>query len=120
MNLEVGKIILKNKDDKIQEKDKFYAGVTFDHSYISEGVHEWIIRRWNTFFISASSIIAMLLSFGLGKLLNISISCFWLLIIAPLIILLSLHSFFSWKHVMGMIEFQTRVYVKKDELIDEE
>lgn len=106
---EIGKIILKDENDSIKKKDRLYAGIIFDHGFIPKNVHQWIIRRWNAFFISSSSTLALLSSLVIGRLLNISISYNWLLVTVSLMIIFITQSCFSWKETMKMIEFMIRI-----------
>jgi hypothetical protein len=110
---QIGKLILNHPGDRINAKDRFYAGVTFDHQFILPGVHQWIVRRWNSFYISSTAIVALVLSCVLGHwLLGIRLTCAWIIFIFFFSILLSIQSYLSWKETMQMIEFQARV--KKD------
>jgi hypothetical protein len=39
-----------------------YATATFDHELLPEGIHTWLMRRWNTFNVAFSSAIAIFIS----------------------------------------------------------
>ena len=108
----IGNLIL--KEGTISKEERMYAGIVFDHSYIPENVHRWIIRRWNAFFIASSSTIALILSLIIGLfVIGISFSWSWLLTVIGLGILFIVQGYSSWIETMRMIEFLTRV--KKDE-----
>jgi len=111
----IGKLILKSKDDKIKKEDRMYAGVVFDHSYISENIHLWIVRRWNAFFIASSSIVGLILSLLVGHLLGVAFTCGWVLTVIGSIILFTIQGWSSWIETMRMIVFMTRV--KKNDRI---
>jgi hypothetical protein len=108
----IGSLILKSKNDTIRKKDRMYAGIVFDHSYIAENIHRWIIRRWNAFFIASSSTVALGLSLFLGHLLGISFTSTWVWTIIGLVILFILQGYSSWVETMRMIVFLTRVKSK--------
>jgi hypothetical protein len=107
---EIEKLILKKEDDKLKVEDRFYAGVTFDHNFISHGVHQWIVRRWNSFYISSTSVVALILSIIVGNLiLNVHVTISWVVFVMTFSTLLTLQGFLSWKETMRMIEFQVRI-----------
>jgi hypothetical protein len=43
-------------------REMLYAVATFDHEIIPKSIHEWLLRRWNTFNTSISSITALILA----------------------------------------------------------
>jgi len=104
----IGKIILTNDNDLINENDRLYAGIVFDHGFLPKNIHQWIVRRWNSFFISTSSTIAIITSLFIGYFLNISLSFNWLLVAILFIIIFILQSRSSWKETMKMLEFMIR------------
>ena len=111
---EIGEKILDKKTDKIKEEDRMYAGVVYDHSFIAENIHRWIIRRWNAFFIASSSTVALVLSLVIGHcVMGISFTCGWVLTVIGLVCLFVLQGYSSWIETMRMIVFMTRV--KKDD-----
>ncbi len=113
----IGKLILRNKKDKVHKKDRMFAVVVFDHSYIHENVHRWIARRWNAFLIASSSVIGLVSSLIVGNLLNVNLGCSWIIPVIILIVLFILQGYSSWIETMRMIEFMTRV--KKDNTPEE-
>jgi hypothetical protein len=97
-----------------------YATATFDHELLSEGIHKWLSRRWNSFNVAFNSALALLIS-----LLIVPIRILYLWSFEPIhgwgcrqwwwagtnvfsIFLLSTAAVTSWKETMGMIEFQSR------------
>lgn len=69
---EIGKLIFKNKSDIVEKKERMYAAVVFDHSYINDRIHGWIVRRWNSFMIASFSVIGLLGSLVFGPPLGFS------------------------------------------------
>ena len=87
----------------------FYIAVTFDHKYLREnheGVHAWLIRRWNGFNASFSSVIALELSLRCGERLIIGIADVWSDLVTVLMIVLSAHAVLSWWETGKMIRYQ--------------
>ena len=114
---EIGGLILAKKDGSISKKDRLYAGVVFDHGYISENIHRWIIRRWNAFFISSSSTLALFISLFVGNLIEITLSWTWVFTVLGFGIIFILQARFSWLETMRMIEFMIRVKNNENESI---
>ncbi|HMK18051.1 MAG TPA: hypothetical protein VK492_07630 [Chitinophagaceae bacterium] len=106
----IGNIILNEKDKPLKREDTLYAVCTFDHGFISPGVHQWIVRRWNAFFISLSSTVAIFSSFLVGLFfVNLKFHWLWLTASFVFILILGWLASTSWYETMRMIEFQTRV-----------
>jgi hypothetical protein len=113
-------IILKEEGKPVDKMDRLYAVSTFDHGFISSGVHQWIVRRWNAFFISSSSAVAIFFSFIIGRFcLNIDFNWVWLLVSLIFFSMLAWLASTSWYEVMRMIEFQTRVKEKEKSKVEE-
>ncbi len=104
----IGKLILKDSD-RIEKEDRLYASVTFDHAIVPKAVHDWIARRWNSFFVSSNSTTALIMSLALAPVLNIDMTCGWVLITLLFIIIFGYLSYLAWRQTMRMIEFQIRV-----------
>jgi hypothetical protein len=97
-----------------------YAAVTFDHELLPEGVHKWLLRRWNSFNVAFSSAFALLMSLlivPLRILYTWSLNpirgwsrgeSWWAATNIFLIILVFNAARMSWRETMGMIEFQSR------------
>jgi hypothetical protein len=47
----------------------WYLQAAFDHGFIDKGSHEWILRSWSGFFVSADSGFGLILAFFVGALL---------------------------------------------------
>lgn len=110
---QIGDLILDKKDDSITKEERFYAGVVFDHNFIAENIHRWIIRRWNAFFISSSSTIALFLSLLVGYLLKVTFTYSWILTILSFAIIFIIQACFSYIETMRMIEFMIKVKNKE-------
>ena len=106
---DIGKLILKKGKKLVTTKDKHYAGIVFDHGFISKNIHQWMVRRWNAFIISSSSTLALISSLIIGHWLNIYISCYWLLVVIPLTLIFITNACYSWKDSMDMVEFMTKI-----------
>lgn len=84
-----------------------YLVATFDHVILPNRIHEWLLRRWNSFNTSMNSVVALLLSIIPIKLFDIELSCIWWLVISIIGILLLINGIISWIETMGMFEFQS-------------
>lgn len=66
---------------KIDPEQELSAVVMFDFVVLQksyEGVHLWLVRRWNAFSIGATSVVGLLLSFVIGnQVLSISFEWRW-------------------------------------------
>ena len=109
---EIGKAILDN-GEKIEDKEKLYAFVTFDHKFISAYIHEWIQRRWSSFHTSANAVTSLVLSAFIGPAININLSTCWLDILCFLTIMYFYHAYKSRKETIEMINFQTKIKQKE-------
>jgi hypothetical protein len=104
--------------DTDQAKDKkltLYVAATFDHELLAPGVHTWLLRRWNSFNVSAHSIVALLLAhivfapiFSIPQVRN------WWESTAALVAVLFINAFCAWRETMNMIEFQSHRKQKGD------
>jgi len=87
----------------------FYAAVAFDHGILqtkNEGVYHWMVRRWNAFSLSVTSISGLMLSLIVGWIFHIAISWQWLSTVAVLLTLFAINAFFAWNDTMRMLAFQ--------------
>lgn len=84
-----------------------YAATTFDHELLSEGVHMWLLRRWNSFNVAASSIVALSLALLFAPVFSIGRGCGWWLSTFIVAGILLVTAYKAWREVMGMIEFQS-------------
>ena len=101
-----------------ERASELYAVVTFDHELLSKGVHEWLLRRWSTFNVSAHSIMALLLAHVAGGLLGVNQGIEWWRWFLPipgtwwattlvLWVVLMFMARASWRETKGMIDFQS-------------
>ena len=105
---------------KEDRRSLLYAAVTFDHELLPEGVHKWLLRRWNSFNVAFNSAIAIAISFvaiplrwlypcSQSQLCYWSIGkMWWLATNIALLCLLSFAAWFAHDETMGMVEFQSR------------
>jgi hypothetical protein len=90
------------------ERLTLYAATTFDHEILDDGIHQWLLRRWNSFNVAAHSIVALLLAqLVFGPIFSIPQSWKWYLSTAVLLVLLLIQASHAWHEVMKMIEFQS-------------
>ncbi len=88
--------------------DELYITVAFDHGVLrtlNDGIHNWIVRRWNAFSISATSVTAFAVSLLLGGCLGISM-CWWYGVVVVLAIMFSISAILAWRDTMRMLTFQ--------------
>ncbi len=91
----------------LDRRQRFCSAVTFDHELISKGVHQWLIRRWSAFHVSANSVVALILAPIAGSHLNISVGCDWGWTTAIICIILLINAILAWRETMNMIDFQS-------------
>lgn len=99
-------LILKSKEEK------HLAAIIFDHGFVVKDVHHWIVRRWNAFFISASSIAAIISSLIIGWCLFI-LSLSWIIVCLVFILIFAVQCIYSWKDTMKMLDLMTKVDKEK-------
>jgi len=90
-------------------RQELSAGVAFDHDFLrktNNGVHLWLVRRWNAFSIAATSFWALVFSFPIGHAVGIPMEQVWWLppaaIFAAILVVVS---FWAWRDTMNMLEF---------------
>jgi hypothetical protein len=101
-------------------KFEYYASASFDHGIIAQtepGVHEWIMRYWSGYLMSAHSAVALLLAHLAALILNfhpsfasrhhIAQSYSWWMTTLVLVGLLILNAVLAWFRCTQMIEFQS-------------
>ena len=91
----------------MDKRQTIYAGFTFDHELLNPGVHKWIVRRWNAFYVAANSIVALLLAHDFAPFLSIPQTCKWWASTAILASMLFVQALCTWRETMRMIEFQS-------------
>ncbi|MCH7536111.1 MAG: hypothetical protein IH948_10305, partial [Bacteroidetes bacterium] len=84
-----------------------YPVATFDHAIIPEGVHRWLVRRWNSFNIAANSVVALLGSMIIVAVSDISFTIWWTVSIGVAMFVMFLVGRLSYFQTMHMIEFQS-------------
>lgn len=87
--------------------NELYSGVTFDHEILHDGIHDWLVRRWNAFNISVNSCTAVVLAHLVGFALAIPLTRWWVGTTACLFGLFVFIAFVSWRETMGMVDFQS-------------
>jgi hypothetical protein len=96
-------------------KLSLYAGTTFDHELLSDGVHTWLLRRWNSFNVAVNSIVALFLAHLVGYVFSLPQTCRWWITTVVAAILLGMFALKAWREVMAMIDFQSYREQKKGE-----
>jgi hypothetical protein len=89
--------------------NEIYLGVTFDHGILQtrqNGVHRWIVRRWNAFSINCTSITALLLSIIFVWFAGIQFSAWWYVPVLVAVFMFCWTAFWAWRDTMGMLDFQ--------------
>jgi hypothetical protein len=86
----------------------FFASTAFDHALLEPKIHEWLIRRWNSFNVSTSSITALIVSLPLSCALHIPVLKWgmwrWWSLVLFLVAILVWRSAESWREVKGMFD----------------
>ncbi len=101
----------KIKNEDIPTINEFALASHFLHSEFDKTLYDWTIRRWVGFQTSASSALAILLSFFAGLyFFSISLSWVWCSLVAIVFISFLHVAYKSWKETMDMIE--TEAYIK--------
>jgi hypothetical protein len=88
---------------------ELFAGVAFDHGILRntyEGVHLWLIRRWNAFNIAATSLFGLVFSFPVGYfVIRIPVEAVWYVPVGIFLVILAFMMFWSWRDTMNMANF---------------
>lgn len=87
-------------------KATLYAVATFDHELLAPGTHGWIVRRWNAFYVSTNSCVALLLAHALAVPVCVAQTWRWGTSTAVVVVMLAVHAFNAWHDTMAMLEFQ--------------
>jgi hypothetical protein len=102
-------------DDPQQElwKQEISAVVVFDFGIIRanyEGVHQWLVRRWNAVSIGATSVVGLLLSFPIGRcVFCISFSWAWCAPVMGLIVACFYVAYCAWGDGRRMVSFMAQM-----------
>jgi hypothetical protein len=110
---DIGEIILKDGSEKIKNKEKLYALVTYDHEFLPDNIHKWIQRRWTAFHTSANAATSLILSIIVGQCIGIHIGTWWIVVLGILTIIYVYHSYRARKETIDMINFQTKIRTEK-------
>jgi hypothetical protein len=110
---DIGEIILKDASEKIKNKEKLYALVTYDHEFLPDNIHKWIQRRWTAFHTSANAATSLLLSIIVGQCIGIQILTWWIVVLGILTIIYIYHSYRARRETIDMINFQTKIRTEK-------
>jgi hypothetical protein len=105
----IGKRIFKNKKNTVEKEERMYAAVVFDHSYINDRIHSWIVRRWNAFMIASFSVFGLIASLFLGTPLGLSVTWGWFFTVDIFILCFVLQAWLSYRDTMRMITFLVKV-----------
>jgi len=92
-----------------QKKDKkltLYVAATFDHELLENGIHKWLMRRWNSFNLAAHSIVALLLAHVFALVFPFRQVCGWWLTTVFAVLVLFFTAINARRETMGMIDFQ--------------
>jgi hypothetical protein len=97
-----------------------YVAATFDHELLPEKIHEWLLRRWNSFNVAFNSALALFISiliipirilytFSLDPICGWNYQRWWWLgTNIFLICVFAATACAAWHETMAMIEFQAR------------
>ena len=78
-----------------------------------EGIHRWILRRWNACSIAVTSVTALLLSLGAGRFPGVRCRTgFHPGVLAVCVVFLR-SALFARRDTMGMLAFQARLLGSK-------
>lgn len=89
-------------------RDVLFLAATFDHDRLPKPIHTWLLRRWNAFNISSSSIVALGLALLVGGRLGIQVGSEWFWTSLVFGTVFGATAVWAWRDTMGMIEFQAR------------
>lgn len=84
-----------------------YAAATFDHELLATGIHTWLLRRWNSFNVSAHSVVALLMAHAVAPILQIPQTFIWAISSFLIVGVLVFTAINAWWETMAMIEFQS-------------
>lgn len=104
-----------NQTDSVQttRANRVYAGLTYDHEILHEGVHAAAVRLWSAFNIAGASCTALILALLVGSF-KIRWTLAWIGLTGCLLLLFISVAVLTWKDHMGLLEFQSHRIVKTD------
>jgi hypothetical protein len=100
---------------KSDPEQQLFAGVAFDHGVLRkdwEGVHQWLLRRWNGFNTAANSILALLLALLVGPSIGVPWGYWWCLSVVAFMGVLGFVAFRAWHDTMNMLDFMANLEKK--------
>jgi hypothetical protein len=113
----------------VKRPNLLYAVATFDHELLPEGIHKWLLRRFNSFCVAFNSALAIVIALLIVRFRARSFDVFcgfsekqwqqqaswawdskklWLVTSFSLLALLFWAAYNSWRETMKMIEFQAQ------------
>jgi hypothetical protein len=102
-----------NAFGEARRKDELSAVVAYDFGVLRknyEGVHQWLVRRWNAFNIATTSFVGLLLSIPIGHcVVKICWTYSWLVPVILFSILLLVVANWAWKDGRDMLGFMARL-----------
>lgn len=97
----------------VDPQQELSAVVVFDFEVLKkshEGVHLWLVRRWNAFSIGATSVVGLLLSFIIGnQALSISFGWRWYVPVGLFIVVCFFVARWAWYDGRRMLKFMTEI-----------
>jgi len=93
-------------NERIDRSLTLYAAATFDHQILDKRIHEWLFRRWNSFYVAVNSIVALFVAHGAGWILSIPQTFWWWISTLVTASLLFLAARTAWQETMRMLAFQ--------------
>lgn len=96
------------RTDQKQTDLTLYATATFDHEILSDGIHQWLRRRWNHFNVAAHSVVALLLAHLVAYWISISQCCQWWTLTGAVCLVFVVTGSMAWRQTMCMVEFQSQ------------
>ncbi|NJK98467.1 MAG: hypothetical protein HC905_29295 [Bacteroidales bacterium] len=105
--------IFYNQEEIILPQQYLYSAVTFDSAVVPEKIHDWIVRRWNSFNVSSNSIFAFVISIIPMLILDIKFSVGWILVDIIIVFFLVINASNAWKETKRMLEFHAHCNQEK-------
>jgi len=112
---DIGRIrrLLRASESDVDEKLDLCVCAAFDHAYVNPKIHDWQLRRWNAFNISAQCVTALLLSVPFAHAFHVQVfSCSvwkWWFTITAFIGLFIWQAAWTWQESRKMFEFSSKV-----------
>jgi hypothetical protein len=94
----------------------FFAAMEFDHGVLkstNQGVHDWMVRRWNAFSISVTSFTGLVLSWIVLHIAHVCLCKWWIIPAVLMLVLFFFNALFSWRDTMGMLAFQATLPIDR-------